>query len=66
MKMVVAMEEGNIPGQIRLVTNVVKRAISRNTKGQREMALVGTDTIIPQMSFYNGLLRSLLSQIPKI
>ena len=41
MEMVVALEKGHLPGQMGNVTNVVKRAISRKTAGQREMALVG-------------------------
>ena len=43
-----------------------KRAISRKTTVQREMALVGTYTRIMQMNFLNGLLRGLLFQIPNI
>ena len=35
----------------RLVTSVVKRAISRNIAGQKEMSLVETHPRIPQMSF---------------
>ena len=66
MEMVVDLEEGHMPGHILLFTSVVKRAISRKTSGQREMAIVGTHPRSPQMSFQNGLLRSLLSQIPKI
>ena len=43
MEMVVALEEGHLPGQIMgLVTGVVKMAISRKTAGQREMVLVVT------------------------
>ena len=66
VKMVVALEEVHLTGQIWLVTSVAKRDIFRKTEGQREMTLVGTRPIIPQMSFQNGLLRSLLYQIPKI
>ena len=42
VEMVVALEEGHLPGQIKLVTSVVKRAISRKTTGQQEMVLVVT------------------------
>ena len=66
VKMLVALEEGHLPGQIWLVTSVAKRAISIKTAGQRETTLVGTHQRSPQTSFQNGLLRSLLSQIPKI
>ena len=34
VEMVVVMEEGNLPVQIKIVTSVVKRAISRKTAGQ--------------------------------
>ena len=43
-----------------------KREISRKTEGQREMAIVVTHPRSSQISFQNGLLRSLLSQIPNI
>ena len=66
MEMVVALLEGHLTGQILLVTSVAKLAISIKTAGQREMALVGNHSIIPQTSFHNGLLISLLSQIPNI
>ena len=66
VEMIVDLEEGHLPGQIKPVTSEVKRAISRYTASKREMALVGTHPRIPQMSSQNGLLRSLLSQIPKI
>ena len=59
MEMLVALEEGHLTGQIRLLTNVVKRAILRNTAGQREMDLVGTYPISLQMISQNGLLRIL-------
>ena len=52
VEMVVALEEGHLPGQIMgLVTSVVKRAISIKTARQQEMVLVGYHPIIPQMSF---------------
>ena len=54
MEMIVALEEGHLPGQIQLITSVVQGAISRKTAGQREVALVGTHPIIPQKSFHNG------------
>ena len=40
VEMVVALEEGHLPVQIKLVTSEVKRAISRKTAGQRDMVLV--------------------------
>ena len=66
VEMVLALEEGHLPGQIKPVTSVVKRAISRKTAGQREMDLVGTHPRSVQMSFQNGLLRSMFYHIPKI
>ena len=66
MEMIVALEEVHLPGQIYLGTSVVKMAISIKIAGQLEMALVVTHPRIPQMSFQNGLLGSLLYQIPKI
>ena len=42
VEMVVALEEGYLPGQEKLFTSVVKRAISRKTAGQQEMVLVVT------------------------
>ena len=66
VEMVVALEEVHMPGNIWLVTSVVKRAISIKTTGQREMDLVVIHSRIPQTSFQNGWLRSLLYQIPNI
>ena len=40
VEMVVTLKEGHLPGQIKLVTSVVKRAIPRKTVGQREMVPV--------------------------
>ena len=40
--MIVALEEGHLLGQIKLVTSAIKRAISINTAGQRDMVLVLT------------------------
>ena len=51
LEMVVALEKGHLPGQMGNVTSVVKRATSRKTAGQKEMAIVGTHQRIPQMSF---------------
>ena len=42
VEMVVALEEVYLPGQIKLVTSAIKRAISRKTSGQQEMVLVVT------------------------
>ena len=42
VEMVVDLEEGHLPGHIKLVTSVVKRATSRNNAGQQEMFLVVT------------------------
>ena len=39
-EMIVALEEVHLPGQIKLVTSAIKRAISRNAAGQRYMVLV--------------------------
>ena len=47
VEMVVVLEESHLPGQIQLVTNVVKRAISIKTAGQQDMVLVVTHPIIP-------------------
>ena len=47
MEMIVNMEEGHMPGQILPVTIVVKRAISRNNTGQKEMVIVVTHPISP-------------------
>ena len=47
VEMVVAMEEGHLPGQIKLVTSVVKRAIPRKTAGQQDMVLVVTNPRSP-------------------
>ena len=66
MYVVVDLEEGNLPGQIRLVTSLLKMAISRKTAGHKEMDLVGNHPISTQTSFQNRLLRSLLFHIPKI
>ena len=66
VEIVVALDEGHLPGKIWLVTSVAKRAISRKTTGQTEMYMVGIYPRSPQLSFHNRLLRSLLSQIPKI
>ena len=41
-EMIVALEEGHLPGQIKLVTSAIKRAISRKTAGQRDRVLVLT------------------------
>ena len=66
VEMVVALEEGHLPGQIYIVTSVVKGDISRKTAGQRKIAPVGTHPRSPQMIFRNGWLISLFSQIPSI
>ena len=66
VEMIVPLDEGNLPGQIRLVTNVVKMSISIKNAGQREMVLVGTHPRSPQTSFQNEWLRSLLFKIPQI
>ena len=47
VEMIVDLEEGHLPGQIKPVTSVVKRVISRKTAGQREMVLVVTHTRSP-------------------
>ena len=66
MEVLVALEEGHLPDNMGLVTIVVKIAISRKTAGQRETALVGTHPRSTQVSFHNGLLKSILFQIPNI
>ena len=43
MEMTVALEKGHLPDQILLVTSVSKRAISRKTEGQRDLASVVID-----------------------
>ena len=64
--MVVALEEGHLPGQMWLITNMAKRAISRNAEGQSKLVLVRTHQSILHMSFQNWLPRSILFQITKI
>ena len=60
------LEEGHLSIQILLVTSVAKRAISRKTAGQRELALAVTHPRSLQMRLHNGSLRSLLFEIQKI
>ena len=63
VEMVVDLEEGRLSSQIWFVISVSRMAISRKIAGQREMALVGTHPRSQQISFQDGLLRSLLFQI---
>ena len=66
VKMVVALKKGHLPSHMENVTSAVKRAIFRKTASQREMVLVVTHPRTPWMSFQNGWLQSLLTQITKI
>ena len=42
VKMIVTLEDGHMPGQIKFVTSVVKNFISRKNAGQQEMVIVVT------------------------
>ena len=66
VEIVVVMEEGHMSSLMWLVTSVSRRYTSRKNACQTEMAPVGNHPRSTQMSFQNGLLRSLLFQIPKI
>ena len=65
-EVLVALEEGHLPGQIRLVTSVVKREIYKKYCRSKGNGSGGNPPRSPQMSFHNGLPRSLLFQIPNI
>ena len=65
LKMFVALEEGNLPGQMWLVTSVARRSIYRNNKGKREIDLVGNHPRSTKTIFQNGSLISLFFQITK-
>ena len=65
-EMLVAMEEEHLSSLMWIVATVSRRSISRNTARQRELAIVETDPISPQISFHNRSLRSMVLQTPKI